>query len=79
MSLKTVNKKRTVCEVLREINDIAGSNPEIHNRLVEAEGMCKKMAKKLYEYNKDFDKGWWKKNPNYEKSLKARLKKRLIK
>ena len=76
MSLRGTCEKRTVCEVLREINDTLQVNP-IHKsilpKLIDAERMCKKMAGKLFEYNKEFDAGWWENNPNHQEDLKKRL------
>jgi len=82
LSLRGANIKRTVCEVLREIYDIAQSDSAedvaIRRKLVEAEKMCKKMAKALYRYNKDFDANWWLNNPNYDKAIKRDLNRRYI-
>jgi hypothetical protein len=75
-SLRRANKHRTICEVLREVNDIlqhTSYHQPILVKLMEAEGMAKRMSKALYKYNKKFDKGWWEKNPDYEKDLKKRL------
>lgn len=75
MSMRGANGKRTVCEVVREVNDELQGTP-LHAKLLpklrEIEAMCKKMAKKLYEYNKEFDKDWWAANPDYEADLKRR-------
>lgn len=77
MSMRDVAKSRTICEVLREINDIhqenSGHDKMVRKKLCEAENMAKRMSKKLLEYNKNVYRGWWNKNPNYEKSLKLRL------
>lgn len=77
MSMCNANGVRTVCEVLRELCDIHQGGDEhdalVRRKLVEAEAMCKRMAKKLYEHNKKFDAGWWAKNPDYEDDLKRRL------
>lgn len=67
---------RTVCEVLREIQDMH-QEQTIHDKairikLCEAEDMCKRMSIKLMEYNKKVFSGWWKKNPDYEKRLALR-------
>lgn len=81
MSLRDTCEKRTVCEVLREINDLLQGNsihPTILPKLREAEAMCKKMAGKLFEYNKAFDAGWWEKNPEHQERLKSRLAKNYI-
>lgn len=77
MSMRFTNKKRTLCEVLREIHDEhSGKNKHdalIRAKIAESIQMAKRMTKKLYEYNKEYDADWWKENPNYEKSLKKRI------
>jgi len=86
MSIRGANELRTLCEVLREIDDITFQKvgkksslfKEVHARLIEAEAMSKKMARALYEYNKKFDTGWWEKNPDYETDLKNRLNKEYL-
>lgn len=75
MSLRGACEVRTICEVLRKINDKLQSHPihkEVLPLLIEAEDMGKRMSKKLVEYNKDVYKGWWKENKEYEKDLKRR-------
>ena len=76
-------KNRTICEVLREVDDIAyESDIEqykiLRAKLIEAEKMAKKMSRKLYEYNKKWDKGWWEKNKDYEEDLLKRLERQEI-
>ena len=76
MSLRGNCEKRTLCEVLREINDATqGSalHPVVLPKLREAEKMAKKMAGKLVEYNKDIFSDWWAKNPDYEADIQKRL------
>ena len=76
MSMRNVSEKRTVCEVLREVKDIIQGHPlqkKITPMLAEAERMCKKMAKKLFEYNKEFDKDWWEMNKDVEEKTRRRL------
>jgi hypothetical protein len=82
MSLRGSTNVRTLCEVLREINDSHQGDNE-HDRamrvlLVEAEGMGKRMSKKLYEYNKNVFSGWWEKNPDYKRDLEKRLNEHYI-
>jgi uncharacterized protein YcaQ len=75
--MKATNPKLTLCEVLRTINDKHQTNSEhdkeIRKLLCTAENMGKRMARKLTEYNKNYDKDWWEANPDYEKSLKQRM------
>ena len=75
--MSTVNRKLTLCEVLRQINDTHQGDTE-HDKqtramLCTAEHMAKRMAHKLYEYKKDFDKGWWEENKQYDEAMKKRL------
>jgi hypothetical protein len=79
MTMRYMNMNRTVCEVLREINDFHQKDTK-HDRRIrallrEAQDMAKRMSHKLYEYNKEYDKEWWEKNKDYEKDLQLRLKK----
>ena len=81
MSLRGADPNRTICEVLRKINDKLQGTPihkEILPLLVEAEGMGKRMSKKLVEYNKNVYAGWWAANPKYEEDLKVRMNKTYI-
>jgi hypothetical protein len=64
-SVKTgiVNKKRTICEVHREIYDILCEDKE-KNKLVidlleEAFIMGKKLNYKLRQYKSNYDDNWW--------------------
>lgn len=79
MGIRGAQKVRTLCEVLREINDMYQTISEydkiIRQKLCEAEQMAKRMDKKLLSYNKKYSKTWWKKNPDYEQDLKKRLNK----
>jgi hypothetical protein len=78
--MKTVNRKCTLCETLRQINDMHQSDSDHDKRSREllclAESMSKRMAQKLFEYSKKFDDGWWEANPEYQKILKQRLNER---
>jgi len=73
--------KRTICEVLREINDLMQGEP-VHVKalplLVEAEGMAKRMSRKLYEYDKEYDKDWWDVNPESATKMERRLNENYI-
>jgi len=65
-----------ICEVLRKINDNAQSDTENHLKIRQlaaiATSMARRMSLKLYEYNKEWDKDWWDKNPDYEKEFLKR-------
>jgi len=78
--LDSACRKRTLCEVLREINDLHQDQTEhsvaVRKLLCEAEGMSKRMSYKLKEYNKKWDKEWWEDNPDYERDLDRRLSER---
>lgn len=81
MSLDRVFNRRTICEVLREINDIL-RNTEYHDKifskLQECESMAKKMSKKLREYNREYDKDWWEKNVDYEQDIIRREQEKYV-
>ena len=75
MSIKGACEKRTICEVLREINDLLQGNPihpKVLPKLIESEGMAKKMSRKLVEYNKEIFATWWEANPDYAADLERR-------
>lgn len=79
--LKSSTHLRTICEVLREMNDLVQENNDkdikIRELIVEAFGMGKRMAKKLYEYNKIADADWWEKNPECNRRIKEELRRGL--
>ena len=71
IGLRGANRTRSVCEVLRLINDKAQGDTEkdeeIRNLVAEATNYTKRMAKKLWEYHNEYgveryDKGWYEKN-----------------
>ena len=72
-----VCKKRTICEVHREMYDIIERISEVMDTnillelLHEANNMAKKMSNKLYEYHYNVSEKS-SKNQNYEKSLRVR-------
>jgi hypothetical protein len=71
-SFRNAYELRTLCEVLREINDILQGNidhDKIFPLLVEAEKMGKKMSRKLRQYSKEWDVEWWERNKDYEADL----------
>jgi len=76
MSMRGSAELRTICEVLREVNDqLQGTakHKQVLPLLIEAESMAKKMIRKLYEYNKNADEGWWRQNQDYKKDVERRL------
>jgi len=79
MTMRGSSKHYTICEVLREINDLHQKQTEhdkiIRNKLALAEKMAKKMSYKLKEYNKNIYSDWWEKNRDYENDLNRRLSK----
>ena len=74
-----LSKFRTICEVLREINDICqgteNKDRDIRIKLAECEGMAKKMSRQLLEYNKDFIEEHFEGNEDLYKDWKRRKKK----
>lgn len=59
-------RRRTICEVHREIYDILYNEfrdhdqfDEIVDKLEEAFTMAKKMAHRLMQYKHNYDDGWW--------------------
>jgi hypothetical protein len=72
-----VSKKRTICEVLREINDLHQTGSEddekVRELLREAQDMGKRMSRKLLHYNKEVFKDWWEENQDYEADLRRRM------
>ncbi len=66
--LRGSNRTRSVCEVLRLINDAVQDNTEkdqkVRELVAEAMNYTKRMAKKLWEYHNEYgidryDKGWF--------------------
>lgn len=57
--------KRTICEVHRELYDLAHAHlkdaalQEFTDKLEEAYAMAKKMQAKLRQYKENYDEGWW--------------------
>lgn len=74
-SMKYANKKRMICEVIREIFDIdhCREDKRVVEKLKELHSMAKRMSTALYLKDKEYDKGWWKENTDYEEDLKRRL------
>ncbi len=60
-----VGHKRSICEVHRELYDLAHANlsgaalAEFTGKLEEAYTMAKKMQAKLRQYKGNYDEGWW--------------------
>ncbi len=82
MSMRNASKHRTICEVLREINDLhQGANEHdvmVRMKLAEAQAMAKRMSRKLLEYNKEVYRDWWEKNKDFEADLDRRLSKNYL-
>ena len=78
VNMKHSYKFRTICEVLREINDIIqednDNNTKIRTLLEEATLMGKKMAGKLFEYSQDRFPDYWKHNPKIARRIKSQLR-----
>lgn len=76
IEMRSSYSARTVCEVLRDINDMHQEQTEhdkaVRVKLCEAEDMCKRMSISLLGYNKKAFSGWWKQNKDYEKKLVLR-------
>lgn len=77
----SVNDKRTICEVHREIYDIVMDSYEpsktrdnIETKLEEAFTMAKKMNSKLRQYKYDYDDGWWEKESELIRNQKHELR-----
>jgi hypothetical protein len=68
---------RTICEVLREINDLHQGTSEhdknVRQKLLEAQLMAKRMSNKLLDYKNEVFTDWWDDNPDYEEDLRKRI------
>ena len=81
--MRQSNKKRSICEVLGEINDLHQGDTVLdiltRKKLAEAEQMAKKIVLKLIEYSKACNKDSWieweSSCPGYEELLVTRTKK----
>jgi hypothetical protein len=80
-SMKYINDKRTICEVVRECCDALGGEDINKNlmrhKLKEIHAMAKRRSKKLFNYSKEWDHEFWQDNPEYERSLRRKFKKKL--
>lgn len=79
-----VGSKRTICEVHREMYDIACALPEparqqLIDKLEEAYTMAKKMQAKLRQYRHNYDEGWWERQKEeiVKEKLALRAKRKL--
>lgn len=72
MTIIGASHKRTICEVLREIQDVV-SDDMITTKLIEAEHMAKRMSAKMLEYNKDVFDDFWEENEDYERDMLRRM------
>jgi hypothetical protein len=72
------NRKRTICEVLRE-TFWHTDDPVVRDKLMEATEMAKKMDKRLREYAKDagqiWDEDMWEAIDDYEERELERMRK----
>ncbi len=72
---KRASRRRTICEVHREIHDAVQAD-EPKNKVLallkEAYDYGKRMDAKLREQKRDYDEGLWPDNPNWKKSRKQR-------
>ena len=77
-NVRRTNRFRTICEVLREINDSVQGDTEkdakLRLLLNEAFTMAKKIVYKLYEYNKAACAGFWKRNPRQQRRIEEELR-----
>ena len=84
-SMKYANKKRTICEVIRECNDLLIgidnmdeidlmelNTDELKKKVEEIHNMAKRMSKKLYSYKKNWEDGFYEDNLDYKQDLKKR-------
>ena len=79
-----VGHKRSICEVHRELYDLAHANlsgsalQEFTDKLEECYTMAKKMQAKLRQYKHNYDEGWWERQQdeivNAKEELRARRK-----
>lgn len=74
-SMKFTNKKRTICEVIREVNDAINFIDDkrrlkntIRIKIAEIHDMAKRMNSKLVQYSKKWDNGFWGDNNDYEEA-----------
>lgn len=73
--MRSASKSRTICEVLREINDLHQGSDDAKTRalLREAQEMAKRMSRKLLKYNKNAFADWWAENPDHEADVLRRI------
>ncbi len=72
-NMRMASNRRTICEVLREANDLSQDRPDVRKLLAEAQDMAKRMSRKLLEYNKEVFTDWWADNPDYEADVLRRI------
>ena len=82
MTMRAAYPRRTICEVLREINDLVQEDDDVHKiirrKLALCELMAKKMQRKLVEYSGKEHNDWWKENPDRKKDLEKRMSEKYI-
>lgn len=76
-----INKRRTICEVHREMYDIVLADvleknikEQLISRLEESYSMGKKMSLKLQQYKFNYDENWWEKESKLLKTQKHLLR-----
>ena len=73
MSMRDMCEKMTICETLRQLNDLIQEDTEEHNTfrdfIATAEYLAKRMSVKLHEYSAEGDSAWLVKNKRYEEIL----------
>lgn len=80
MSMKHTSKRLTVCEVVRQLNDIHQSDSDhdktVREKLAEIECMSKRMVQKLMEYKEKKSVLFPDSNTEYSEKVKLRKSKK---
>ncbi len=66
------NRTRTICEVLREINDRAQGDGELRQHILIALELGKRLAWALVQYKASVLDGWFAPNPFWTESERKR-------
>lgn len=70
--MRRASSFRTICEVHREIFDLAAGQPDLQELVIEAFIMGKKMDSKLREYKLDWDAGFYGRNEDHRADSRRR-------